>query len=174
VSYFYNRLVAAVRRGAVISDQIVQSGLTDREAFDLEVEVIASFPPKQLWNTTTGGGGLSSESAKAMWKRPAHRKRVLAALNSPKAKKANSETVIALWKDPEWRERVCNRDYATAENNPEWSKNVGAALVLKWQDPVFYAQMQESQRKAWKEGRRTSVWEAPGFREKWMKARWGK
>ena len=53
-SFFRQQLVRAVKRGSVIKEKIVSADLTDKEAYQLEYEMIGKLHKNragQLWNT---------------------------------------------------------------------------------------------------------------------------
>lgn len=64
-THFYNRLAKAVASGAKVDVRIIADGMTDEQAFAMEIREIEKA--EDVWNATIGGEGLTSEAAKALW-----------------------------------------------------------------------------------------------------------
>lgn len=145
-----------MKAGATATYRIVQDGLSDGEAFDLEISTIAASGP--LWNTLSGGQGLDSEHAKARWATPKIRAKYLAALNAPGkqeqrrasaalqwaddgARAKASEVARERWSDPQVRERQTERIKASRTSAVRAKSS--ARQKQLWSDPEFKAQQSE-------------------------------
>jgi hypothetical protein len=94
---FYNRLTKAFLSGAIISTEIIDHGLTDDQAFDREIEIIAIH--STLWNTAPGGQGFSTDQ----WSDPQFRRKMrLRELSKQTAEYRVKRSMInkAKWDDP--------------------------------------------------------------------------
>lgn len=178
-SLFYNRLAKAVSQGCTVTEQIVASSLTDEAAFDLEVDTIALFPD-QLWNTTSGGNGLSSEDARQLWLRPGHREKVVAKLGSPEYRQTNSEAVTAKWQEPEYRTTLQKRG-RDKWLRPDFKARMSQQSSDNWKDPDYRERTRAGIKRAMAKPAtrellrtlRQEMWADLGYRAKWYEARWG-
>lgn len=105
------RVAAAVRRGQSVQVTIIQSNLTDDEAFALEEKMIAQAGREDigtgpLWNLATGGLGGTREGALQRWAAPLFRMKARASFS--KAKKhseKNKKHLALLASDPEVKQK---------------------------------------------------------------------
>jgi hypothetical protein len=106
---FYNKLAKAARNGSVVEDEILVSGLSDEEAYALEIEWIAKFPAEQLWNFRSGGQGFTSQDMRKLWENEDFRTRVSEAIRLGQAtvfcRQRMREATTARWQNEEYRER---------------------------------------------------------------------
>lgn len=147
---FYNRLAKALRSGAKATWRIVQDGLTDAEAFDLEIQTIAAHG--SLWNTHAGGQGVDSRHAKSAWADPEIRAKYLAFFRSEKYRAQAAKAAAEQWADPDARARAaeiarqrwCDPDIRErqsrairAAKTPDSKAAASERQSALWADPEF-------------------------------------
>jgi hypothetical protein len=72
--HFRRMLVSAVRRGAIITEKIIRSKLTDAEAYAMEWQLIWDYHKRhagQLWNTIDERG-MKPEDLPTKWSNPVY------------------------------------------------------------------------------------------------------
>lgn len=105
------RIAAAVKRGQSVQVTIIQSDLTDAEAFDLEEQMIAQIGREDigagpLWNLATGGLGGTREGALRRWADPLFREKARASFSkAQKNSEKNKKNLVWLATDPEVKEK---------------------------------------------------------------------
>lgn len=117
-STLYTRLARSIREDSTVTLIIVSEGLSDADAYNLEIEEIAARPIGSLWNDTRGGDGFTSEYQKKLWSDPdrieRHRQLALKAwqdnperkgarFSEPGSREKQKEMMRAKWDDPEYR-----------------------------------------------------------------------
>jgi len=114
--------------------KIVKSRLSEKIAFALEKRLTTSH--KGLWNQRSGGAGMTSEKAKALWRRPEYRQRQLLNLRRMSEKchtstqRAKAGARIAkMNKTKEMRERT-RKLSRERWRNPEYRQRLLAALSV--------------------------------------------
>ena len=126
-SKFYRNLGAAIQAGQTVETRFVANGLSSNEALDKEVDQIALYGLKNLWNNSPGGEpGVGSWEAKAKakyrWK-------------DPESRKAHSERLKAVYSDPDVKERhreaIRRQRPPTAEEVAIWKEK----LKARWSRP---------------------------------------
>jgi hypothetical protein len=131
-----------IKCGGTLPVEFVATGLTEAEAFALEVETIGRFGRARsgcygLHNLTDGGEGVSglvwgdesrakqSEAGKAQWDDPVYCEKMSAAqkdqMSSPEVRAKLSAARKAQWDDPVYRAKM------------------SAAAKAQWDDPVYRA-----------------------------------
>jgi hypothetical protein len=148
---FYNRLAAAMSAGSRIDEVVYAQMLSDAEAFELERRLIAEAPVGQLWNTTAGGDGISSEEARARWtpeRRAAHSERTRQRWADSAQRQAHSEAIKAQWADPAYRE------HHIAKQKERWgrpgAKERGSEIAKRmFEAPEARAALSAAQRAYW-------------------------
>jgi hypothetical protein len=120
--YLYNRLASVWLKGCEIEEVILFDGLSDEEAFALETQLI-SKQRKQLWNMASGGRGLTSEVAKAVWE------------NNKTAKASIASSNRRRMKDPVWaaKTRQLGSELANKVNSdPEITRRRIESIKRYW------------------------------------------
>jgi hypothetical protein len=146
----YNRLAKALRLGADIQVAKIAEGLTHLESIERERAEIAAIPDGVLWNSTAGGEGMDTTTAKALWRDPeiraarlAHqrsggyrdraRQKTIAQFSDPEARRRSSENSRKLWEDPDFRQRVTEKSRANW-SDPEVREKHRAAVKRGWEE----------------------------------------
>ena len=151
-THFTRWLAKCLRTGRRFSCEIVQGGMSDEAAFDLEKRLIAEYKRCResggsLYNTLSGGDGFTSEDAKRI-------------SNDPAVKAAKSAGVRKAFTDPEMRARLAaatresngrphRREQARQKAMAEWrseERKSAASQRAKelWADPEWAARQREA------------------------------
>jgi len=139
-------------RIAGFSDPIiktVKSGLTEKEALNLEKKIILGIGRRHLeegslTNFSDGGDGFSSKDMKILWKNETYRKNML---------KNRSELRKKDWENPEYRkkQRKSRKKSWENENRRELiSKLSSEARKEEWADPKMRKKRLVALEEAWK------------------------
>jgi hypothetical protein len=135
---FYNRLAAAIERGATIEARIIAVGLADEAAFEAEKGHIAECPKGQLWNIKGGGDGFSSDECYRLWTvrdRDVHSATMKAALADVEVRKTISERTKAGLTPAVLMARRETQKLASARPDVRAAKS--AAMKQNWADPAY-------------------------------------
>lgn len=137
-SHFYNRLTKAWLAGSEIEEVILVDGLTHEQAYECEIEEIASRTG--LWNFWAGGEGGS----KGYTKPPEQREKMAASNKTtwadPGIRNEQSERMKVHWLRPEYRD-VTHAALKAAWQDPERCRKRSEAAKARWADPVFKEKM---------------------------------
>jgi len=161
--------------------KIIKKGLTDREACELETQLIQKYGRKDIgtgilenrqdksYPLSPETNKMISEKVKARWADPKS--------NQRKSIKKMSKIKKEEWKNKEYREHQVQVHREWARNNRDHYSN---EMKRRWQDPEFRAKVLAARRKIyadpeWK--KRTSVkrklkWQDPEYRSRVTTARW--
>lgn len=130
---YWHRVVN--KHGYVV--KIIEDNLTDQEAFNKEIELIAEHK-SSLVNLNEGGNGHTSESATDI-------------CNRPEVKKKLSDSVRKKWQDPEYRQKVLST------YTKDYYQRVKESNKRTWSDPTLL----------YKHSNRTKLlWENEEYRKK--------
>lgn len=139
-SFFYNRLAKAVRLGLSVQDEILIDGLEETDAFAAEIELIASYPEGQLWNTREGGNGFSSNDIRRMWADPVMRERLVTAIRAAK-------------QFPEYREKMSFAHKERYAANPELRLRDSEIAKRIWQSEEYRNKVLPKLQAVWQDDR---------------------
>lgn len=95
-SRFYKALGAAIEAGQSVEIQYAGTGLSSEQAFRQEMDRIATYGLENLWNSTPGGEGISSQVAQSI---------ALERWSDPQKRKQQSIRLKDAYADPSIRER---------------------------------------------------------------------
>lgn len=182
---FYNRLASAMKDGAKVDEIIIADGLSDSEAFSLEIEKISSFPTSQLWNTALGGQGMTPEEARSTWSKERRLRQSEVAKkiwSNPESRKRHSITIKTQWQDPEYRANHSEKQKLRWKK-PGARENGRAQALKVWSDPEFRSNMKLKRKaaassieaRAERSERFRLMWQDPVIRARLLqerKARW--
>jgi hypothetical protein len=136
-THLHNRMAKAWRNGSTIEIEILQDGLTDEHAFLKEIEIIASFPERQLWNKSPGG----DKPPKAVKRSAEFRARVKASnierWKDPELRARQSEQKKVHWLNPAYREKVHGPQRGSK------SPSRSAKAKERWTNPDFRKKMDQ-------------------------------
>jgi len=165
-SHFYNRLTRAWLEGAKISEIVLVDGLTDEQAFAMEISKIAAC--RDLWNVTLGGEGGSRGHSPS----EEHRRKIIESnrktWSDPVLLKNQSEISKDRWRRPESRKvmiEAVNKRVTPAFklkmsehvkslwSNPNYrqhkSKTTSDGNIRRWADPAQRAKMSADTKARW-------------------------
>jgi hypothetical protein len=159
---FLNKLAKSMRSGSSIDIRVVCDNMSDESAFAMEMEKISALGRSQLWNSTEGGEGNTSEYAKQLWADPEFRERHKIshrrATSSPEFSKKSSELGRIRWSDPSARKRMsdvqkarylADKDHAFRRLTPEIIEKNRAHRKKEWADESYRAKQMASRNKRW-------------------------
>lgn len=138
---FYNALAKALANEAPVSGEIIEHGLSDEDAFRLEVQLIANAPDGQLYNSAEGGRGLTAKVAKQIWNDPSYRE-----VQRTIGQKAR---LAGLWAKPGFRERkieFSKNNMARLWADPNYRAMRTKVVKDQWRDPAFRARKSKHNR----------------------------
>lgn len=130
--------------------RFIEKGMTEADAFELEVAAIDFFrwAGAKLANVTDGGDGASG----LIWTED-RREKMNVAFNSEKFKDAVSAKTKERWADPEYKQRV-SAAIKAAHTTPEAHKLLSARSKKFWKNPEYIAKASETRKLAWQSNER--------------------
>jgi hypothetical protein len=165
----YINLVKALGVNSFIQHRIIADGMTDEEAFDLEINSIADKPFGQLWNELPGGQGSTSDFLRQYWQdRPEKAARLSermkevwaadpsrrdARFAEPDAKAIQSAMVTAKWADPAYRSMQKKARKGVKRKRGKFSTKRSELAIARWSNPAFREKAVAGIKKAAAEGR---------------------
>jgi hypothetical protein len=180
-SKFENKLAAALRRGAFIEAAVLESGLSDSEAFEREVALIAEWRAS-LWNVLPGGVGGDPDFFRKFWA-------------DPKNREKQAELQRRQFEDPAYRAKMLEAGRA-ASQSPDGRSRQSRLMKERFADEAYRARHSDNMRKRWQRDRESMIaalqegreaardkfraaantmWSDPAYRErvcKAQRARW--
>lgn len=149
----HHLLADALSKGAKVEQRFLMQGLTNEEARQAEVGLIAQAPTEQLWNVHPGGGGASSERMAELWADPEWREN-------------QTRLLKKTWQDPEYR-----REMALVRSDPELRGRISDSVRERFSDPEERKKQGARLKAAFAERPEIRVAHAKQVRKKWSENR---
>lgn len=174
VQLVHNKLAKAIRTGSQTGYRILDQGLSDDDAYRLEIAIIASYPLGQLWNVHRGGRGGDADMMRRLWSDPEFRERTIAAAREGRKNPDYIQRARTLahekWSDDEYRERWLAQ-HRSVWDDPVLAAERRALLKKVWADPDLSAKKRALVKSQWTPERkaamaenRRAAWADPEFK----------